>query len=180
MGGRGANKQLNSCRPPIIFYRAFWRYLIVCFPPHGGASRRRLTAIENNILSRLSALLDSIFPASRWRLTAVIDFICASSWRHQFSLRLTAIIDFSLPLGKNRFHSTLWQFTPHGDNRFFLCLTARIDFILPDGDSRHTALSIFSSPHGDNRFFLCSKESSSYNPSGHFIRGIFSFLLHPF
>ncbi len=93
---------------------------------------------------------------------------------------LTAIVDFSLPLGKNRFHSALWRFTSHGDNQFCLCLTARIDFIPPYGDLRHTALSIFSSPHGNNRFFLCSKENSSYNPSGHFMRGSFSFLLYPF
>jgi hypothetical protein len=109
-----------------------------------------------------------------------------ASRQESISFRLMAIHAsrrlsiFSLPHGKNQFHSALWQFTPHGNYRFFLCLTARIDFIPPDGNLLHTALSIFSSPHGNNRFFLCSKESSSYNLSGHFMRGIFSFLVHPF
>jgi hypothetical protein len=37
--------------------------------------------------------------------------------------RLTAISIFSLPHGKNQFHSALWRFTPHGD----------LDFSLPHG-----------------------------------------------
>jgi hypothetical protein len=56
-------------------------------------------------------------------LTARIGFIrltaIHASRRYQFSLRLTGIINFSLPLGKNRFYSALWQFTPHGDYQFF-------------------------------------------------------------
>ncbi len=101
--------------------------------------------------------------ALRLRLTAVIDFIHASrrlsiflclSARIDFippygDSRLTSIINFSLPLGKNRF-SALWRFTPHGENRFFLCLTARIHFIPPYGDSRLTAIINFSLPHGKN------------------------------
>jgi hypothetical protein len=89
---------------------------------------------------------------------------------NQFFLRLTAIIDFSLPHSKNQFHppdgdSRLTAISifssPHGDNRFFLCLTARIDFIPPYGDSRPiTGLSIFSSPHGNNRFFFASRQES--------------------
>jgi hypothetical protein len=45
---------------------------------------------------------------------ARIDFIPPYGDSH-----LTAIINFSLPLGKNRFHSALWRFTPHGDYQFF-------------------------------------------------------------
>ncbi len=65
-----------------------------------------------------------------------------------------AISISSLPHGKNRFHSALWQFTPHGDNRLFLCLTARIDFIPPYGDSRLTAIIVF--------FFASWQESISF------------------
>ncbi len=148
--------------------------ILIFSSPHGDyqfffASRQELISFRLMAIHASRQL--SIFCC----LLARIDFIPPYG-----DSRLTAIIDFSLPLGKNRFHSALWQFTPHGNNRFFLCLTARIDFIPPDGDSRHTALLIFSSPHGDNQFFLCSKESSSYKPSGHFIRGIFFFLVHPF
>jgi hypothetical protein len=102
-------------------------------------------------------------------LTAVIDFICASLRRYQFSLRLRAIINFSLPHGKNRFHSALRQFTPHGDNQFFFaspqelisfCLTAvhasrRYQFSLC-----LMAIIDFSSPHGDNQFFFASQQES--------------------
>jgi hypothetical protein len=56
-----------------------------------------------------------IYLAFRQRLTALIDFIRASLRRYPFFLRLTAIINLSLPHGKN---------TPDGKSR----LTAIIDF----------------------------------------------------
>jgi hypothetical protein len=48
-----------------------------------------------------------------FRLTAIHP-----SRQYQFSLCLMAIIDFSLPHGKNGFHSASRRFTPHGDINF--------------------------------------------------------------
>jgi hypothetical protein len=85
-----------------IFLRPYsrahpWRYSfgLTAAPHHGD--------IPSALQPRPSMAIFS--SALRPCLTAVIDFIRASSQQYQFSLRLTAIIDFSLPHGKNRFHS---------------------------------------------------------------------------
>ncbi len=75
-----------------------------------------------------SPLTLTFYLAFRPCLMALIDFIRASSRRYPFFLRPTAIINFSLPHGRNRFHSAWRRVTPHGNNRFLLCLTGIIDF----------------------------------------------------
>ncbi len=108
-------------------------------------------------------------------LSARIDFIPPYG-----NSRLTAIINFSLPLGKNQSHSALWQFTPHSDNQFFfasrqesisfrltairatrryqffLCLTAIIDF------------------------FFAPRKVLLITHQGILWEAFFSFLVHPF
>ncbi len=92
-----------------------------------------------------------------------------ASRRYRFFLRLTAIIDFSLPHGKNRFHSAYMAIHASRWYRFSLRLTAIIDFSLPHGKNwfhsawrRFTPHSYidFSSLHGDNWFFFASRQES--------------------
>ncbi len=96
------------------------------------------------------------------RLTAIIDF--SSPHGNQFSLRLTAIIDFFLCL-----RAIINFSSPHGDIRIFLRLTAISIFFSPHGD-----IDFFSSPHGDNRFFLrltaIIKFSSPHGDNQFFLR----------
>ncbi len=112
-----------------------------------------------------------------------------ASRRYRFSLCLTAIINFSLPHGKNWFHSTWRRFTPHGDinfssphgdNQFFFASWQESISFRLHGDSCHTALSIFILPHGNNQFFFAPRKILLITHQGFFMRGIFSFLLHPF
>jgi hypothetical protein len=82
------------------------------------------------------ARINFILPDGNSRLMAISIF-----------LRFTAIIDFSLPHGKNQFY-------------------------LPDGDSRLTGILIFLSLHSDNQFFFlslivaCSPCLSSFELNG--------------
>jgi hypothetical protein len=136
----------------------------------------------------LTAIINFSLPHGKNRFHSAYTAIHASR-RYWFSLRLTAIINFSLPHGKNQFHSAWRRFTPHGDinfslphgdNRiFFASRQESISFPL-HGNLHHTALSIFSLPHGDNRFFFAPRKILLITHQGFFMRGIFSFLLHPF
>jgi hypothetical protein len=127
-------------------------------------------------------------PDGNSRLT-VISIFSLPHGDNQFSLRLTAIINFSLPHARINFIPPTRRFTPHGDNNFslphgdnqffFASRQESISFRL-HGDSCHTALLIFSSPHGANRFFFAPRKILLTTHQGFFMRGIFSFLLHPF
>jgi hypothetical protein len=103
---------------------------------------------------------------------ARIDFIhltaIHTSRRYRFFLCLMAIIDFSLPHGKNRFHSAYTAIHASWRYQFSLRLTVIINFSLPHGKNRFhppdddsclTAISFFlrltviidfSLPHGKN------------------------------
>ncbi len=101
-----------------IFLRPYsrapsWQYSfgLIAAPHHGdipsALQPRPITARFIRPYSRAPSRRLSIFLC----LLARIDFIPPYG-----NSRLTAIINFSLPLGKNQFHSALWRFTPHGDN----------------------------------------------------------------